>query len=201
MATPLRVFGVDLSYTDTGLGDCRDGIVTRSSVCTDLGDYPWTWTGKGKKKTRHPTRASVRLRIDDLLGGIFIAIGTAPRPALITLEGPSYGSKGSALHELGGAWWIVFRELEHAGHTVAVIAPSTLKLYATGNGAATKPDMRVALLNRTGVDERNDNRVDAHWLAAAGSDYLGQPIIGVPKRQREALAKADWPIAAPAVAA
>jgi hypothetical protein len=200
-AASLRVFGIDLSFTDTGIGDFQDGIVARSSVKTDPHNYPGVAVKKKGKVEWHLTEHGVRLRLDDIGNGIFTAIGTGPRPVLITMEGPSFGSKGNALHQLGGVWWIVFRELERAGHTVAVITPSTLKLYGAGNGSATKSDMRVALLQRANVDERNDNRVDGHFLAAAGSEYLGHPLFTLPKRQREALDKVAWPnMAAPAIA-
>lgn len=52
--------------------------------------------------------------------------------------------------------------------------------YGTGHHGT--PDMRVALLQRAGVDQRDDNQVDAHWLAAA---------------QRQALEAADWPASLP----
>lgn len=69
------------------------------------------------------------------------------------------------------------------------IAPATLKKYATGSGSATKADMRMALYQRTGLDLRDDNQVDAWWLRAAGLQMLGHPVVTVPRVQVDALAK------------
>jgi hypothetical protein len=42
-------------------------------------------------------------------------------------------------------------------------------------------------------NERNDNRVDAWWLAAAGLERLGHPPVKLPAAQRAALTAAHWP--------
>lgn len=77
--------------------------------------------------------------------------------------------------------------------TYVTVPPATLKKYATGRGNATKPDMRVALLQRAGIDERDDNQVDAWWLRAMGLDHLDHPPVALPQVQRAALDKVAWP--------
>ncbi len=84
-------------------------------------------------------------------------------------------------------------ELWRRGLPVAEVPPSSVKKYATGKGNATKPDMRVALLQRAGIDERDDNRVDAWWLRSAALDHYGEPVVAMPRIHREALAKMAWP--------
>lgn len=67
------------------------------------------------------------------------------------------------------------------------VPPSTLKLFATGRGGASKTDMALAALKRGDQEFRNDNECDAWWLWVAAHEFLGVPILELPKRQREAL--------------
>jgi Holliday junction resolvasome RuvABC endonuclease subunit len=67
------------------------------------------------------------------------------------------------------------------------IGPTSLKLFATGRGGASKTDMALAAMKRSGLEFRNDNVCDAWWLWVAANEYKGQPVIDLPKRQREAL--------------
>lgn len=96
---------------------------------------------------------------------------------------------------------IARRILLEAGIPYVLVVPATLKLYATGNGHATKADMRMALYQRMGIDERDDNRVDAWWLRCMGLDWLGATPVRLPKAQREAMLRAAkkgaWPEVTP----
>jgi Holliday junction resolvasome RuvABC endonuclease subunit len=74
-----------------------------------------------------------------------------------------------------------------------LVSPSTLKTYATGKGNATKPDLRMSLFQRTGVDLRNDDEVDATWLRFLGLHMLGHPVLDLPQTHRRALAKLTLP--------
>ncbi len=75
----------------------------------------------------------------------------------------------------------------------ALVAPASLKKYATGHGHAEKPDMHAALVQRTGHDIRDDNQVDAWWLRHAGLDWYGTPEATMPAEQRASLTKIAWP--------
>ena len=73
-------------------------------------------------------------------------------------------------------------------------ADGTLKKFATGNGAAKKPDLRMALYRRAGVDVADDNQVDAWWLRQAGLQHLGDPdAVPLPQTHLSALDKVVWP--------
>lgn len=71
---------------------------------------------------------------------------------------------------------------------------STLKKYATGRGNAKKPDLRVELLKRAGVDEPDDNRVDAAWLRYMGLQRFGQTsALAMPADRAKVLDAVVWP--------
>jgi Holliday junction resolvasome RuvABC endonuclease subunit len=90
---------------------------------------------------------------------------------------------------------VVRLALLRQGVPYVTVVAATLKKYATGNGGANKSDMRMALYQRAGIDERNDNKVDAWWLRHAGLDHFGEAIVQLPAAQRAALAKVAWPAA------
>ena len=65
--------------------------------------------------------------------------------------------------------------LVHTGTRYVTVTAATLKKFATGRGNATKPDMRMALYQRAGIDLRDDNQVDAWWLRQLGLHLLEDP--------------------------
>jgi Holliday junction resolvasome RuvABC endonuclease subunit len=73
-----------------------------------------------------------------------------------------------------------------------LVAPATLKKFATGRGDADKKQMRAALLERTGMDVRNDNKVDAWWLRAMGLQRAGQLPFILPAAHLGTLQKVEW---------
>jgi hypothetical protein len=107
------VVGLDLSLTSTGVS---------------IAD------GNGDRTTTHRTAkltGTKRLRsiVDNVILTCF-----EESPALVCIEGPSYGSKGGHEHERGGLWWMVAEALDFRSYPYAVIPPATLKKYATGQG-------------------------------------------------------------------
>jgi len=75
----------------------------------------------------------------------------------------------------------------------ALLAPATLKAYATGTGTADKHAMRMAAFKRANLEFKDDNQCDAWWLRQAGLDWTGHPEIQLPQAQRARLEKAKWP--------
>jgi Holliday junction resolvasome RuvABC endonuclease subunit len=101
--------------------------------------------------------------------------------------------RANAIGALGMLHGAVRVALHRSGIGMAFVPPASLKKYATGRGNATKPDMRMALYQRAGLDLRDDNQVDAWWLAAMAADAAGVPLVSVPAAQRAALEKVEWP--------
>jgi hypothetical protein len=169
--TAPKVCGIDASLTATGLANDTGLQRIRSGDLRGCARFSW-------------------------IAEHIFADGTTQAADLVVIEGPSYGSmSGAGHHEAAGLWWHIVYRLDLLEVAYAVVPPSTLKKYATGKGNATKADMRMALFQRAGIDERDDNKVDAYWLRAAGLEVRGHPLVDLPKAQRDALDKAAWPAA------
>jgi len=112
---------------------------------------------------------------------------------LAVIEDLPIGARNNAAGPLGMLHGAVRVALHRSGIDLAFVPPASLKKYATGRGNATKPDMRMALYQRVGLDLRDDNQVDAWWLAAMAADAAGVPLVKVPEAQRVGLEKVAWP--------
>ncbi|MFD5814363.1 hypothetical protein [Streptomyces sp. NPDC127038] len=164
------VIGADLSLRSTGLGSAD-----------------WTDAVRPKSLTGHPR-----------LAFLVQEIGSYLRNAdLVVLEGPSFGHAGLGGHE-ELAWlrgmvqhWLWRREIPFA-----IVPPSSLKLFFTGHGAASKSTMRAAAeqhYGRTFEGPAAADECDGFALAAAGYAWLGLPLADIPDRQMQALAGVKWP--------
>jgi Holliday junction resolvasome RuvABC endonuclease subunit len=166
----LPVLGVDPSLTATGFA-LPDGRLDVAGGAAALGDE--------------------RLQIIHRRILVACAGPSRLRPRLAVIEDLPTHAQGAG--KTGMAQGAVRLALIECRVPYALVTPATLKKYATGNGGAGKPDMRMALYKRTGLDERDDNKVDAAWLRLAGLDWLGAPVVDLPKQQRAALTKVAWP--------
>lgn len=172
---PLRILGLDLSMTATGI--CLPDGTTRTI----------------KTNAKHGDR-----RLQHIVDQVGLALGEGPDDIgdgvdLVVMEEAPPGLKGpaiKAIHMVHGAvrlWLIDF------GTPYVAINPTTLKGYATGSTSADKTAMAMAAYKRTGREFADDNACDAWWLRAAGLDWYGTPEFELPKAQRERLAKVAWP--------
>lgn len=85
---------------------------------------------------------------------------------------------------------VVRLALLHADVRYVLVTPSTLKKFATGSGNAAKPELRMSLYKRTGIDLPDDNQVDAWWLRQIGLHMTHQPdAMRLPKTHAIALSK------------
>ena len=58
------------------------------------------------------------------------------------------------------------------------VAPTALKKFATGSGAAKKDAMKAAAIQHLGLDhDATDDEADALWLREVGLQLLGQPTM------------------------
>ena len=166
--TRIKVLGLDLSLTCTGVAD-PDGITRRIRP------------GARRDATR---LAWIRQQLSvDLDGGIDLA----------AIEGYSFGSRSSQAHSLGELGGVIRTHLHDQGVAYIAVPPATLKTYATGKGNAGKTAVIIAARDRLGYPGTDDNEADALWLWAFGLDLAGQPPIQLPQLHRRALDKITLP--------
>lgn len=161
------VIGIDPSITATGIADV-DGQLTVVGGDHELGDN--------------------RLRI---IHDAITAVVEQGAPTLAVVEDLPTHAHGAGI--TGMVQGVIRYALLCQGVPYVTVVAASLKKYATGNGGANKSDMRMALYRRAGIDERNDNKVDAWWLRAMGCDHLGDPVSTVPQVNRAALSRVRWP--------
>jgi Holliday junction resolvasome RuvABC endonuclease subunit len=162
---PLRILGLDLSMTATGV--CLpDG--TTHTITTRPKD--------GDQRLHAISEALYKLTVAGIDLAVIEDLPTHAKSAGIT--GMVHGAARVALIK--------------AGVPYVLITPATLKAYATGKGNADKTAMAMAAFKRAGREFGDDNQCDAWWLRAAGLDWYGQPEFVLPQAQRIRLAKVQW---------
>lgn len=171
-----RVVGLDLSLTGTGMSD---------------GERTWLVRSSGKADASLPMRVR---RLGGLRGEVLAACDGA---GLVVIEQPAFSRQTGHMHDRSGLWWLVVADLHDRGVPVAEVAPTALKLFATGKGNASKSQVVDATARRLpGIDTgADDNRCDALWLAAMGLEHLGCPLVELPAAQRAAVRRVAWPTA------
>ena len=177
VGAPPRVIGIDLSLRHTGVaGAGWTATVVAAPVPLREANIEQRWR----------RLARIRAKLVPFIDSA----------QLVVLEGPAYnqGSDPGA-HERAALWWLVVGRCTHREIPLAVVSPSTLKVYATGSGKASKTAVVDAAARRMPhVDTLgDDNAADALWLAAMGLDHLGHPVVDLPKTHRRALASVPWP--------
>ena len=175
MTDAVRVLGLDLSLTATGVSDGQTTSVIRS-------------TGKADATLDQRIK-----RIETITNEI--SSHSCQPVSLVVVEGPSLGSRTGQAHDRSGLWWTVVSLFKLYGFSVVEVPPASLKLFATGKGNADKGAMIEAATRRFPDVETggHDGRCDALWLAAIGYQHLGHPIVTVPQRHHDALIKVRWP--------
>lgn len=184
MADQLAVMGLDTSPSSTGWGLAWGQLLAAQPEF-----------GTVKPRIVVPKAGNLDLsaaRIRKVIGMLGSLVADAD-PDLIVMEGPSYHSTGAYWHENAGLWWAVVTRLKQSGRPLAVITPTTLKKFATGSGSAKKSAMVGAAVRRFGLDEIGEDEADALWLAAAGCQRYGWPLVKLPAVQVEALDVVRWP--------
>lgn len=194
MNGPLRVVGLDLSLTSTGVSDGQSVHAFQTSA-TEL------------------TEDRMNRLANQCIGFVLSpAQWTDGQPLgkradLVIIEGAAFGAKGDAVDQLAGLRWIVRTRLRRLGVPFAVVSPTGLKAYTTGNGRATKAEMVRAVGERHGLDlsrvklkDGRSDMADAYALAAMGYAYIRQPLPTTgPPAPLASLLAVKWPDAATAL--
>lgn len=181
----MKIVGIDPSLTGTGLAAIVDGRLTGTDVIR-----PPAWQKRAPR-----TEQERQMRLDVILG----VIGEWARLADLTvIEGLSFDHHDSD-RQLSGLNWIIRRQLWAGRRPFVLVPPSNLKLWAVGHGRAPKGVMLAAARETfPEIEIEDDNAADATWLAALGSDHLGEPAAQVPADRVRALGSVAWPALADA---
>lgn len=164
-----KILGLDLSIT-----------------CTGVAGAGWTDAIKppdAKKADIHTRIDFIVRRLHEFLPGI----------ELVALEGISFGSPDTN-RQIAGLNWIVRRELWKRGVPFASVPPASLKQFISGKGNAAKADVVREVTRRFPWFQGGEDEADAVVLAGMAAERVGQPIVELPKAQREAgMKKVVWP--------
>jgi crossover junction endodeoxyribonuclease RuvC len=160
MADPRVAIGIDPSLTGTAVCFYTPGQATQ----------PHAERYSSKPRPGLDGRIA---RYEGLVSRI-IAPCVEAMPAIILIEGYSYGSKGKAIldiAEFGGL-------LRHGLLTefdcpIIEVPPTALKKWATGKGNANKTQVVSAIVRRYGCDYDSDDEYDAFALARMAAQVLG----------------------------
>lgn len=180
----LRVIGLDLSLTSSGMSDGQTHAVTQTSA-----DDP------------------LEYRLDRIVGRVTrFARGTDrwdQEASLAVIEGGAFsrGTQSAAAEHLAGLRLMVRHAMWAREIPFAVVTPTCLKMYTTGNGKAPKTLMVQGVRDRHGIDFTGvmvkDGRydlADALALAAMGYARIGQPLnTQGPPAPRQSMLAVKWP--------
>lgn len=163
------VCGLDLSLTNAGIAVLTDGRPTLLTSVGHGGKDGASWEQRSRRivsQSRAVMQVLANFMAPDRIG-IDLAV----------IEGPSYASEFGDQFDRAALWWGVYSALSAKRVPIAVVAPGTLKKWATGKGNAKKPDVLAAA--KEWCRPRNHDEADAAWLALLGAARLGDPIAPV----------------------
>lgn len=168
------IIGVDPSMAATGLAVWRN----ERAYCDTLTTSP---------------RAGTVIRWREILQRVWSQVDG---PTVMVVETLPVGHTGvsNLLIERAGLLALLQYGASSRDIPFALVNPTTLKMYATGKGNASKADMLAAARDDR-ADVRNDNEADAYWCATMALDHYryGRTLRSIP-RQAEALRRVEWPI-------
>lgn len=151
-------------------------------------------TGTGVVYDGQPQTITTKLKDEERLGYIADRVNWFT-PELVILEGLAYGTQTGKAMERAGLHYIVRLQLWYQDIPFVVAPPTTLKKYITGKGNAGKDEVMIAAVKQLPMMEiKNNNEADAAVLFAMAKDWYGEALITVPKVNRSALDKIEWPI-------
>lgn len=171
-----------------------DYSLTSPAICI-LPDDPEARFEQSQIHFLTPVKKAAKVRTKNLIGYEFpqytcfqdrigkisqwaISVIREAKPELIYLEGYSYASVGNSF-DIAENTGLFKHKLHLIGIDVKLVAPTTLKKFATTKGNATKPAMAAAFWEENNVDIKKElgltsenpssDIVDAYYLARFGT--------------------------------
>lgn len=167
----MEVLGLDLSTVSTGVA-----------------------TRKGAFAIRPVGKTAFR-RSKDIALGIRVCL-VSERIALAVIEAPAFNAEGRGRIQLAELCGMVKLVLFQHGVPWVSVAPSQVKLYATGNGRASKEQVLAAALC-AGMPapgrKRAYDEADAFWLRQMGLHHFGVgPMCAMEDSQVAVIGRIPW---------
>ncbi len=188
--TGLRAAGFDFSLAASGLARTHASDGERRLSASTLA------TSRSPDRLRPNLMDHIRVsRILDEA----IRVVKGCRPDVIAIESPlliDLGDSSLRLAELHGAFkhWCWSRGIPYVD-----VHLTHVKMFATGDGGASKEDVLAAMIarysKRCNVHIGDHNAADALSLLAMTHYAYGQPLAEVPESHRRALDSYAWPTA------
>jgi Holliday junction resolvasome RuvABC endonuclease subunit len=178
------VAGIDPSLTNTGIAILVNGA-------------PALITSTGVGSTDGKTHLDRNRRIRAVCNAVINRIDTLHKPInLAVIEDQlEHGPMLPSALDRSAVWNGIYSALDARKIPVAVINPSTLKVWVTGHGRASKGEMLTTVRAWwPGATIRNHDQADAAALALIGALHVGDPLPFEPKdRHTNALTAVAWP--------
>lgn len=191
----MRVIGIDLSLTATGLsliafdGDTLVGIDLHGRAFAEKKFGAFDYAGA----LIVPTSPDTLGRWEDIVCPI---IEWAQHAHRVVIEAYSYGSNmpgHNSIIEIGG---IVRYHLRKMGHVPIEVSPTTLKKFITGNGGSKKhpctKEHVLEAVKRQGIPIEDHNMADGYGLSQIGR-AMELNLATLPAHQREVITTLSHP--------
>ena len=107
----------------------------------------------------------------------------------VVLESYSFGAKGRAVFQIGELGGVIKVLLAENGHTPYLVAPLTLKKFATGHGKGDKQLMLKEVFRKWAFDTSNNNLADAYALARFGLAIQNKDSLEMLNYEKECVNK------------
>jgi len=152
----MKILGIDQSYNSSGIIVLEDGDIIHSERFVS-----------NKTFDRFGQAYEIAIHIANVVDTF--------TPDIIAIEGLAFGMRGNVTRDLGGLQFVIVAHLQEVKkRPVKIVAPLTVKKFATGSGRAKKEEMIESLpkevLNEfldLGVKKTTGlaDLADAYWIA------------------------------------
>lgn len=176
----MRIVGLDLSLTSTGVAEWYDGD-----------QRSWSHGRPGKLTDTLKQRAArIAESADDTVDWIM----RDETPHWVLVESHTFAAKGGSQHDRSGLWWTVVGRLIYNGIPVVEVTPQGIKQFATGRGNASKDEVLLAVARRHPTIEFTTNdEADALTLVDIGKARWSHDLLDPNQIQQKVIAKVAWP--------
>ncbi len=157
----MKLLGIDQSYNSSGIIVIENDHIHHSECFKS-----------NKSFNRFGQAHEITMRI--------VSVIEQYKPDIIAIEGLAFGMRGNVTRDLGGLQFVIIAHIQEVlKRNVVIIAPLTVKKFATGNGRAKKNEVieslpKYALDNflQLGVKKTTGlaDIADAFWIAKVAED-------------------------------